>query len=87
MDIKEVEYNRLSILLQIIESYTILDCVCQQVISTYPDLPFITKHDSLLPVEKKSNGNRYGFETLVSGTIEQVLGIKPTLRWKEPRQV
>jgi hypothetical protein len=55
------------------------------VISVYPELPFLTKHDSLLPVEIKLNGNKVDFEKLVAGTIEQVLGIKPTLKLKCPK--
>jgi len=80
--IKEVKHNKLSILLQKIESHTFLDCVTPKVILKYPELPFITKHDSLLPVEIKLNGQKDEFQKLVSETIENVIGIRPTLRWK-----
>ncbi|HBE43102.1 MAG TPA: hypothetical protein DDW27_18230 [Bacteroidales bacterium] len=84
--IKHGYHNQLPILLQIIESHTFLDCVCPQILRAYPNIPFITKHDSLLPVETLVNPVKEDFERLVSDAIEQVIGLKPVLRWKSSGQ-
>ena len=80
--IKQRQHNTLAILFQRIESYVYLNCVCPQVLTAFPGLPFITKHDSLLPVESLISPIRDDFTRVVSDVIEREIGLRPYLRWK-----
>lgn len=92
---KTGQHNQLAILLQKFESYTMLKKVAPAIASKYPDLPFITKHDSLLPAEHL-NGlliqeNRVEeVKDLIQDVIENTTGLRPIVRIKgqqvEPRQ-
>lgn len=80
--IKEKQHNRLAIVLQIIESYTMLDCVAQKMIIEFPGLPFITKHDSILVPEIRWKDKLEELEKMIIESIEQVVGHKPKLKRK-----
>jgi hypothetical protein len=80
--IKRKEHNKLAILLQRMESHTILDRVAPKIILEFQDVPFLTKHDSILlpgdtPEEKKEE-----IEKLIIKVIEEVIGNKPKLKKK-----
>lgn len=80
--IKENKYNLLSILLQNIESYTILERVAQKILSDLPELPFITRHDSLLPSGIMVYQNVDKVKKIMLQTIEEVTGLVPETRIK-----
>jgi hypothetical protein len=80
--IKSDQHNRLAILLQKIESYTMLDCVVPKIISNYPGLPFITKHDSILPSGVMVTGKAEEIKKLISREIKRVIGFEPKLKNK-----
>ncbi len=50
--IKTKNYNRLAILLQRIEAFVILDKVAEKINEELPELPFLTRHDSILPFKQ-----------------------------------
>lgn len=85
--IKKEEHNRLAILLQRIESNIILKRVAPRITATFPDLPFITKHDSLLPVHRSGGFIVPGHTVeavkgIIENTIQQTAGLKPLVRVK-----
>jgi len=80
--IKEKEHNRLAILLQRIESHTILDLAAQQVIFELPDVKFITKHDSLLPAGLMVTDNVAEVSRILTEVVTEVIGVKPLLKVK-----
>jgi hypothetical protein len=79
---KEKQHNRLAIVLQIIESYTMLDYVAQKMIKEYPEHPFITKHDSILIPGILWKDKIEEVEKLIIEKIELVVGHKPKLKRK-----
>lgn len=80
--IKEKEHNRLAILLQRIESHTILDLAAQRVIGELPEVKFITKHDSLLPAGLMVTNNVAEVSRILTEVVNEVIGIKPLLKVK-----
>lgn len=85
--IKKDEYNQLAILLQRIESYVILNRVAPQISDRFPELPFITKHDSLLPVQKSGGfivpgKNIESVKEIIVSAINQTTGLTPLVRVK-----
>ncbi len=80
--IKTARYNRLAILLQHIESHTMLNCVSQKIFSMYPSIPFLTKHDSILLPGNLTNQLTEEIEKLILSTIQEVVGHKPNLKRK-----
>lgn len=80
--IKREEHNRLAILLQKIEAHVILDRVAQRILSELPGLPFITRHDSLLPSVIMVTGQTDKVCDIMEATIEEVTGLKPFVRVK-----
>ena len=80
--IKEKEHNRLAILLQRIESHTILDLTASQVVFELPDVKFITKHDSLLPAGLMVTDNVAEVSRILTEVVTEVIGIKPLLKVK-----
>jgi len=82
--IKEKAHNRLPILLQRIESHLMLDCVAQKILTELPEVKFITKHDSLLPSSFMIAGKTAEVEKLLPDIIEKIIGIRPTLKVKQP---
>ena len=49
--IKKGQKNRLSIILQRIESYLFLDVICKDISKINPDIPIFTIHDSIATTE------------------------------------
>ena len=93
--VKADQHNQLAILLQKFESYTMLKKVAPAIASKYPDLPFITKHDSLLPAEHLhglliQESRVEEVKDLIQDVIENTTGLRPIIRIKgqqvEPRQ-
>lgn len=88
--VKEGEHNKLSILLQRIESYSMLECAVQKIIYELPGLPLATKHDSILPVATFSDDNVSASQEdiraadIVLEVINEVIGAKPVLKIKTP---
>jgi len=85
--IKKDEHNQLAILLQRIESHVILNKVAPAISEQYPEIPFITKHDSLLPVYKSGGfiipgNNEEGIKELIIKEIKKVTGLAPFVRVK-----
>ena len=80
--IKEDEHSRLAILLQRIEAYIMLDCVARKINTTYPDLEFITKHDSILAAIDPDDAVE--IRKLMQEVIAGVIGYSPMIRIKRP---
>ncbi len=80
--IKKDEYNLLAILLQNIESYVILDNVAQKILFELSGIPFITKHDSLLPAGILSSDKPDQVKKIMLSTIKEVTGLMPQVRIK-----
>lgn len=90
--IKELRHNKLAILLQRIESYTMLICICNRIIDDLPNLPFITRHDSILPKAVFKNDkvsitaeDKKVADYMLDG-IDEIVGVKPLLKIKPPFQ-
>jgi len=86
--VKKGEHNQLAILLQKIESNIILNRVAPQISASFPELPFITKHDSLLPVQKSGGFIVPGHTVeavkgIVENVIRQTTGLTPLVRVKD----
>ncbi len=80
--IKKDEHNKLSILLQRIESYTIIKRTAQNILSELPGLPFLTKHDSLLPSKIFISDEADKVKAIMLSTIKEVTGLTPQVRIK-----
>jgi hypothetical protein len=80
--IKKDQYNALAILLQRIESYTILERVSRKILTELPGLPFITRHDSLLPSGIMVYKDADKVKNIMLTTIKEVTGISPLIRIK-----
>jgi len=80
--IKKDEYNKLSIFLQRIESYTILKRVAPKIQMQLPGLPFITRHDSLLPSGILVCKDADKVKEIMLSTIKEVTGLTPAIRIK-----
>lgn len=84
---KTDQHNQLAILLQKIESYTMLKKVAPAITAKFPELPFITKHDSLLPAHKLTGiimpGDKVEeVKILIQEIIEKTTGLRPIVRIK-----
>ena len=80
--IKRSEYNKLAILLQRMESHTILNHVATGIIEKFPDVPFLTKHDSILVPGNLEEERLVGIQSFFEGTLESVIGFRPKLKMK-----
>src|ERR1035437_4918793 len=80
--IKKDEYNLLSILLQNIESFVILDNVAQKILKELSGLPFITKHDSLLPAGILTSDQPDKVKDIMLSSIKEITGLMPQVRIK-----
>lgn len=80
--IKKDNYNQLAILLQRIESYTILERVAKNIIEDLPGLPFLTRHDSILPSGIFVATDVDKVKEIMLSTIKEVTGLKPDVRIK-----
>jgi len=81
-EVKKKEYNKLAILLQRTESFTMLDCVAQKIIREFPEVPFLTKHDSILLPGNLTKEKSESIENLLIETIEKIIGHRPQLKRK-----
>lgn len=80
--IKKTDYNKLSILLQRIESYVILQRVAPRIVQDLQDLPFLTRHDSLLPSVILVNKDADKVKQIMSEVLKEVTGLSPIIRIK-----
>lgn len=80
--VKGKDYNRLSILLQRIESYVILQRVAPRIVQDLQGLPFITRHDSLLPSGILVIEEADEVKKIMSKVIKEVTGLSPIIRIK-----
>ena len=81
-EVKKKEYNKLAILLQRTESVTILEFVAQKIIGKFPEVPFLTKHDSILLPGNLTKEKSESIEKLIIETIEKIIGHIPQLKRK-----
>lgn len=80
--VKGKDYERLSIFLQRLESYTVLDRVVPRIIKDFPGLPFLTKHDSILPVAIMVPFNVDQVVRVIIEVVYEVTGLIPQVRVK-----
>jgi len=85
--VKSEQHNQLAILLQKIESYTMLRRVAPAIKSNFPELPFLTKHDSLLPAHNRTGVILPGscvdkVKAIIEDEIEHTTGLRPVVRIK-----
>jgi len=66
----------LAVLLQLIESYIMIDVVCRRIANEKPDLPVFTIHDSLVTTVGNEEYIRYVMEE----EILRMVGFKPSLK-------
>jgi hypothetical protein len=69
-------------LLQRIESYVILQRVAPRIVQDLQDLPFLTRHDSLLPSVILVNKDADEVKKIMSKVIKEVTGLSPIIRIK-----
>jgi hypothetical protein len=81
-EIKKDGHNRLSILLQRIESDVMLNYVAPAIMQRLPEVKFITKHDSVLPSRLLVSGETAGVASIMAEVIEEVTGLRPKLKIK-----
>ncbi len=85
--IKAGQHNQLAILLQKFESYTMLKKVAPAIAVKFPDLPLLTKHDSLLPAPQMTGlilprDRVEDVKNLIEDEIEKTTGLRPLVRVK-----
>jgi hypothetical protein len=73
------EYNKFALILQNIESTTILRMACKNIAQKYPNMPLFTVHDSVATTEDFAPI----LGPLIASEIELVVGFKPTIK-EEP---
>ncbi|MCK4346959.1 MAG: hypothetical protein KAX05_16875 [Bacteroidales bacterium] len=84
--IKKDHYNKLAIFLQRIESYTMLERVTKNIELELPELPLLTKHDSVLPFGSFTimvGKDMDKVKTIMVNTIKEVIGFAPQGRMKK----
>jgi len=59
-----------------------LDCVAQKIIREFPEVPFLTKHDSILLPGNLTKEKSESIENLLIETIEKIIGHRPQLKRK-----
>ena len=72
---KEKPHASLAVLLQFIESYLIIDVICQQISHLYPDLPIFTIHDNILTVK----GDEDKVRRVMEVAIKDMMWIAPII--------
>jgi hypothetical protein len=80
--IKKPNHNRLAILLQKMESHTMLNHVAFRIMFDFPDIPFLTKHDSILLPANLTEDTFGQIRILIEDTVKNVIGYRPTLKVK-----
>lgn len=81
--IKGYGYRNLSILLQRIESFLLLDKICHRISQERPDIPLFTIHDNVVT----TLGNEEYVKSVMRGELERIMGAAPQLSveyWKRP---
>ena len=73
------EYNKFALILQNIESTTILRMACKNIAQKHPNMPLFTVHDSIATTEDFVPI----LSPLMASEIEYVVGFKPTIK-EEP---
>jgi hypothetical protein len=83
--LKANKHNTLAILLQRIESYLILEVICNRIAFEKPQLPIFTIHDCIVTTV----GNEQYVSSIIKEEMEKIVGIAPMLsfeRWN-PKMV
>lgn len=81
--IKVGDHSRLAVILQRLESYTMLERVAPAILKELPGLPFITKHDSILPVRIEPSDSVGHVARIMKGVIAEVTGLTPSVSIKD----
>ena len=74
--IKEKDHNRLAILLTRVESYTILQRVAPRIVEELAGVPFLTRHDSLLPISVFVSQDVDRVKKIIGEVIQEVKGLE-----------
>jgi hypothetical protein len=85
--IKKNNHNKLAIFLQRVESYCILERVSLEIINQYPNIKFVTKHDSILPCTILMK--EYDFlavKGMIMAIIEEITGFLPQIKVKSHKK-
>lgn len=85
--IKKEDHTLLSVFLQRIESHIVLNRVAPRIINDFPKLPFVTKHDSLLPSGILAIDNIEGVKRIMIDVIREVTGLTPQVIIKRPENL
>jgi hypothetical protein len=80
--IKKDDNANLPNLLTRIESFIMLDCVAPRIIKEFPEVPFLTKHDCVLPVGIMITDRVEEIKALISDEIKKLIGISPKFKDK-----
>jgi hypothetical protein len=80
--IKKGDHARLSVFLQRIESDIVLERIAPRIIKEYPKLPFVTKHDSLLPSGIMTVDSTEEVKRIMLDVITEVTGLTPKVEIK-----
>jgi len=80
--IKQDNHAKLPNLLTRIESLIMLDHVVPKIIDEFPELPFITKHDSLLPAGLMITEEADKIKLLMKEEIRKIVGFAPEIKIK-----
>jgi hypothetical protein len=76
-------YNKLAILLQRIESHIMLNKVAKTIIKEHPNIPIITRHDSILPsVIMAREDDIYYVKGILVDEVEKITGFIPQIKVK-----
>lgn len=73
--IKKKGNNRLAILLQRLEAHTILEIAVKRISNEFPDLPILTRHDSIL-IAKNNNFDKR-VKNILRTAVKDVVGFYP----------
>ncbi len=83
-EIKKKDHARLPNLLTRIESYVMLDRVATRIHKKYPEMPILTKHDSVQPSKcalyyTEGKSTTYDIGVIMSNTIKSETGLRPKI--------
>jgi hypothetical protein len=81
--IKKKAHNKLAILLQRIESYVVLEKLAPQLVTNYPTMPFLTKHDSILLSGLQTLKQAEQISQFIAYKVREVTGLQPKLKIKD----
>ena len=70
------DYKSLSVLLQRIESYLILEIVCDSISKERPTLPIFTTHDNIATIK----GNEDYVANVIKSVLKHYIGSEPSIR-------